>query len=308
MIGIVILNYMAWQQTLSCVESVRRACRAAFQVYIVDNASPNGSLEHLRGEFQGVADVVVIENDANRGYNGGNNVGLGRALSDGCQICIVANSDILFGNGSIDSLAMFLGECPEAGIVGPKVLDRKGSVVRSVMCRRTGLREKYLVRSPLRWLAPRDLARAYFGRAKDWSQSFEVFAVSGCCFAMTRSAAMRLLPFDENTFLYEEEPILGIRAAEAAIATFYCPQAEVTHEHAASVRLAGASTWIHAVCSEIYYCQTYLRTGRLRIIPLYLLRTASFFWSALWNPSYLKCVPAYLSATIGRLRSADGLG
>jgi GT2 family glycosyltransferase len=46
-VHVLLLNYERWQDTLECLESVFRLDYPDFRVIVCDNASPNGSLEHL---------------------------------------------------------------------------------------------------------------------------------------------------------------------------------------------------------------------------------------------------------------------
>lgn len=48
---------------------------------------------------------------------------------------------------------------------------------------------------------------------------------------MNRKAAETLYPLDENTFLYDEELIIGIRMEQAGLQTWYCGTAVVEHHH-----------------------------------------------------------------------------
>src|SRR5215211_3694096 len=75
-LAVVILNYNTCGLLRDCLHSVRpqqhnlRMC-----VYVVDNASTDGSAEMVRHEFP---KVHLIANTANIGYSAGNNVALRR--------------------------------------------------------------------------------------------------------------------------------------------------------------------------------------------------------------------------------------
>ena len=104
---IIILNYNSWQDTIECVESVMKSDYRNFQIIILDNNSPDNSMENLKkwakkkGDFiflkkeeveqfsnidwekvlgiknnfnQKNYPLVLIQNGENRGYAAGNNV------------------------------------------------------------------------------------------------------------------------------------------------------------------------------------------------------------------------------------------
>jgi hypothetical protein len=52
---IVIVNYAGWQDTIDCLESLSRSRYAHFQVAVVDNHSPNDSVERIRQWLDGRA-------------------------------------------------------------------------------------------------------------------------------------------------------------------------------------------------------------------------------------------------------------
>ena len=45
---IIILNYNGWQDTIECLESVLRNDYPNYQVIVVDNGSPNNSMEYIK--------------------------------------------------------------------------------------------------------------------------------------------------------------------------------------------------------------------------------------------------------------------
>lgn len=56
---IVILNYNNWTDTIECLESVLRNDYPNYQVIVVDNKSPNNSMEYLKAWAEGKLDVWV---------------------------------------------------------------------------------------------------------------------------------------------------------------------------------------------------------------------------------------------------------
>ena len=95
--GVVILNYITWQQTERCIKSLKETENAdELQIYVVDNASPEkGELRRVCREAQ----VELIENPNNSGYAAGNNVGIVKALTDGCDYIVISNNDIEYRAG-----------------------------------------------------------------------------------------------------------------------------------------------------------------------------------------------------------------
>lgn len=284
-IGIVILNYRNWDDTRQCIESIHKnPPRAEYVVFLVDNASdnvPGFALQPFIEEYQ----VVFIQNQQNNGYNAGNNVGIAKALEAGCSHILISNSDVRYLKGSIQAMKDYLDEHPQVGIVGPKVLDGNGRVQKSHICRRTGLKEKYMVRTRANVIFKKSM-RSYFGMDRDYTKPFEVYAVLGCCFLLSRGCAMAVTPFDAYPFLYEEEFMLGIRMEQLGYRTVCEPQAAVRHLCGGSTRYRQAFAFAHNVRSELYYCRQYLHAGKWQVYPLYCYRVLSYLARCFGNKDF----------------------
>lgn len=271
MIGVVILNYKNWEDTLRCIKSIyENPPIEEYRIILVDNASPCQPEYDLQ-EILGLYNVIYIENEKNLGYNAGNNVGIAKALEIGCEYILISNNDVRYFPGSIQAMKRELDSDRKIGIVGPKILDENGVIQKSNLCRKTGLKEKYMVRTRANAMFRKSHA-SYFGFDRDYDKRFEVYAVLGCCFMMSRICAMQVTPLDEYPFLYEEELILGIHMEEHGFRTVYNPEAVIEHLHGKSTSQVRAFSFAHNVRSEIYYCRKYLKAKKAAILPLYYYR------------------------------------
>ena len=275
MIGIVILNYQNWEDTFCCVQSIwDNPPNESFQIILVDNASPNMPEYDLDAMIQEY-EILYIKNKENKGYNAGNNIGIAKALEIKCDAILISNNDVCFEQGSIQELYDCAKSDAKIGIVGPKILDKNGVIQKSNLCRKTGMKEKYLVRTRLNAIF-RHLYKTYFGFDRNYDTMYEVYAVLGCCFLMTRACAEAVTPLDEHPFLYEEELILGITMEHAGFRTLYDPNAVIEHLHGGSTQHVKAFSFAHSVRSEIYYCRKYLHATKAQILPLYWYRVGLY--------------------------------
>ena len=295
-IGIVILNYNNWEDTVCCIESIKHhPPQASYEIILVDNASYTAEIPEIERMIS-TGEVFYIKNKNNLGYNGGNNVGIKRALEMGCEGILLSNNDVRFREGCIQELWEYAKGHPGVGIVGPKILDNSGRVQKSNLCRKTGLREKYLVRTRLHAIF-RKSYRSYFGFERDYDGTFPVYGVLGCCLLITGECARTVAPFDEYPFLYEEELMLGIRMEEKGFATVYHGKAVIEHLHGGSTRHVRAFSYAHNIRSEIYYCRAYLEMRKWQILPLYWYRTALFLVRCLRYKDFRCFLRGYLQMT-----------
>lgn len=288
MIGIVILNYQNWNDTICCIQSIRESEKSSesifFHIYLVDNASPNGVPKEIY-EMANAEDITLIINKKNKGYAAGNNVGIKRALKDKCDTVLISNNDVRFENGCISGMYKYLKQNPEVGIVGPKILDGDGNIQKSCLCRKTGLKEKYLVRTRLN-IFFRKQHQTYFGHDRDYDTAFRVHAVLGCCFMISGECTQEVFPFDEGTFLYEEEYIVGIRMEEKGFITMYNPDFVIRHLHGQSTGQIKPFAYTCETESEIYYCRKYLKANKAQIFPLYLYRIIKYYGKCLRSKEF----------------------
>lgn len=299
MIGIVILNYNSWEETTRCIESVfDNPPQEDYRIYCVDNGSSSPMLDGFGTQYD-QRRFFLICTGKNLGYAAGNNVGIKRALNDGCDMILISNNDIVFYENTIAQMATYLKEYPHVGIVGPRVVDRNGNTQKGCMCIKTGMKEKYLLRTRFHILFPGYNAR-YWGLNYDYDHdSFPVHAVSGCCFMMSAACARDVTPLDEGTFLYEEEFILGTVMEQKGWKTMYVPASTVLHLHGASTRYVKVFAYTCNVRSEIYYCRKYLHASRISILGLYLYRVGIYALHCLKLREYRKGFGKFVKDTAG---------
>lgn len=276
MIGIVILNYETWDVTLQCMESIVEAeTEEIIRIYLVDNASTRKKPKEI-DRFIEQHSVTYIEAAENRGYAAGNNLGICQALKDQCKYVLITNNDIRFRSTAIHRMKQFLESNDRIGIVGPQVVGLDGIHQPSVAMYRTGIREIFHFYTGFRCFH-RKAMREYQGMDQDAGGQYPVYHVSGCCFLMNRKAAETLYPLDENTFLYDEELIIGIRMEQVGLQTWYCGTAVVEHHHGYTTQKNSAFMQKCIRESEQYYCREYLQANEITLIFLNLYRKSLLF-------------------------------
>ena len=260
MIGIVILNYKTPNDVPPCVDSIREHTREPYRVYVVDNASPDGSFETLSKRYAGDPDVVILESGENGGFSFGNNFGFRRAVSDGCDLILSTNSDVVFYDGAIDRLAARLREEPDCAVAGPLVRLPDGEIQRynrGILTARVFLARRKFLSHFFR----QGQVRAYEYADYDFKgKLYPAGMVSCCCFLIRGSALQEIGYLDEYPFLYHEEDILGAKLRVGGWKVVLDPSAEVLHYGGKST--GGISPFVryHMLRSGLYYLRRYSDT------------------------------------------------
>ncbi|MDI7744014.1 glycosyltransferase family 2 protein [Lysinibacillus fusiformis] len=303
MIGIVILNYINWDETARCINSIfSNETKCKYHIYVVDNASPVGQTDEVN-QLLNDPRITFIQKKINDGYSAGNNVGIKQAIKDGCKEVLISNSDILFEKDSIYQMWKFLNDNNSVGIVGPKIYLPDGNVQMINMGVKTGLKEKYmyLLRKTIFYPFVKDFVRKFCALDQDLTKPFEVHSVSGCCFMMSGSCVKEITPFDENTFLYQEELIIGIRMEEKGYKTIYLPDSQIVHAHGQSTKHIKAFSYTCLVQSEIYYFKYYIKSSIIALIPLLLIRAAKYFSFSIKDNDFRKNTGNFFLKTFSTL-------
>ena len=101
-IGIVICNYNKKDFVADCIRSVTESKVHNFDIYVVDNASTDGSVKAIREEFGD--SVTVLENKENLGGSGGFNTGLRLVRDKGYEYFVCLDKDVLVDENAILAL------------------------------------------------------------------------------------------------------------------------------------------------------------------------------------------------------------
>ena len=110
-VGIVISNYNGWQDTLVCLESLQKMTFRDFEIILIDDASPNDSVAQMQGKLP--PNTVFLPQEKNVGFAAANNIGMRRALADGCDYALLLNNDT---SVHPDFLEKLLTETPEGAV------------------------------------------------------------------------------------------------------------------------------------------------------------------------------------------------
>lgn len=228
---VVVVTYNSVAFIDECLHAVPAACgTASFRTVVVDNASADGTAEHIRRSFP---DVTVIDMGGNAGFARANNRAI--AAVDG-RAYVLLNGDAVPRPGSLETLLSTADGDPRAGIVAPLLLNPDGTDQGTARAFPTPVAAVFGRRSPLTRLFPDNRwSRAYLvGRHRSGTAPFEVDWVSGACMLVPRRVIEAVGPLDEGFFMYWEDADWCRRARSGGYATLCVPAAEVVHDEGSS--------------------------------------------------------------------------
>ena len=254
-ISIVILNFNTREHLAGCLQSVHADLRAGDEVFVVDNASSDGSADMVARDFPWVR---VIRSPINGGFAHGNNQALRFVTGDAI---LLLNPDTVLPAGALNTFEERLTAYPNAAIIGPKLLKPNGSM--HLACRRSFPTPSvaFYRLSGLSRLFPRS---ATFGRYNltylDPNAPIEVDSVCGACLLIRRSVIERIGLLDERFFMYGEDVDWCLRAREDGWTVRYEPAIVVQHQHGAASRQRALRTTFHFFrAMDLFYRKHYVR-------------------------------------------------
>jgi GT2 family glycosyltransferase len=119
-LSVIILNWNAADDTINCVRNFVDWQQIQPVIWVVDNASENGSADLIA---QTCPEVNLVRNSTNQGYTGGNNRGLEKALDGNGTPVMLLNNDAKIAEADALKLLELLTDNPDVGIVGPLMFD-----------------------------------------------------------------------------------------------------------------------------------------------------------------------------------------
>jgi N-acetylglucosaminyl-diphospho-decaprenol L-rhamnosyltransferase len=267
-VSVIIVSWNVREALRECLTAVRREGSGRVgEVWVVDNASADGSAELVATEFP---EVRLVRNAENAGFARACNQALRAAAG---EYCCLLNPDTRVATGALGRLVEFMESHPRAGAAGPRLLNPDGSLQPN------GGPFPTLAGTFLRATRASALFRGWYDRRFRWGRTaFDraaaVEQVSGACLLIRRAALEEVGLLDEQFFLYYEETDWLLRARRAGWETWYVPEAEVTHRWGASTRQVALECLRHMAESEYRY---FRKHGPVVLRPLaWLLGRAEF--------------------------------
>lgn len=117
-VGVVVLSWNSRNYIDECLRGLLEY--ESCNIYVVDNGSVDGSAEYISQTYP---NINLILSPVNLGFAVGNNLGIERALKDGCDAVFLLNNDTIIDERFIEPCTKILEENPTIGIVGPVVVE-----------------------------------------------------------------------------------------------------------------------------------------------------------------------------------------
>lgn len=219
-VSIIILNWNGLEDTIECLESLKKITYPNYDVIVVDNGSEGNDVEVLKERYSDY--IHIIADGKNYGYPEGNNIGMRYALSKGANYALLLNNDTIVDPVFLTELVKTAQSHPSMGLTGSKIYYYS----RPTRIQGTGGKIRW-------WLGDIET----YGEQEDQGQYDEVAVrdfVFGTSLLVKKEAIEKIGFMDSYFFFGVEEFDYCTRAKRAGFEVVYVPTSKVWHKAGAS--------------------------------------------------------------------------
>lgn len=222
-ISFIVLSFQSSRVLERCIRSLvaQRDAAAGDEIWIVENGSSDGSpaiARALEREFPGIVRTIFLER--NVGTTVSRNLAMRQAAG---RYLAIVDSDIDAPPGLAASLIRHLEAHPGAGLIAPRLLYPDGRLQLSVD------RFPTVAHKVRRYVSLRSMERRLNGGGMP-ARIVEVDYAISAFWLLTRAAADRVGPLDEEIFYAPEDVDYCVRIWKAGYAVLYDPTVHAIHD------------------------------------------------------------------------------
>jgi N-acetylglucosaminyl-diphospho-decaprenol L-rhamnosyltransferase len=229
-LSVVIVSYNVKYFLEQCLSSLKKAIDGlslpvgSTEVFIVDNASSDGSPDFLEPLFQ---DFHFIRNKENTGFAKANNLVIPRCNG---EFILFLNPDTILAEDSLDICISFFRDHGDAGAVGVRMIDGGGRFLKESKRGFPYPAASFFKMTGLARLFPRSkiFSSYYMGHLEE-DRIQVVDILSGAFMMVKKTVLNKTGGFDERFFMYAEDIDLSYRISQAGFKNYYLPVTTIIH-------------------------------------------------------------------------------
>lgn len=263
-LSIVIVSYNVKYFIEQCLRSVERATHhLETEVFVVDNASTDGSCEYLTPLFP---NVNFIWNKDNRGFARANNQAI--KLSTGKYVLLL-NPDTIVAENTLAQFVQFMDNNPDAGGAGAYMLRTDGTFALES---RRGLPTPFVAfckMSGLAGLFPKSrIWGRYYMRYLDEQQINKIEIISGAFMFLRRETLEKSGLLDEDFFMYGEDIDLSYRIMKAGYNNYFLPSRILHYKGESTVKSSYRYVYTFYQAMQLFFNKHYSHYSLLVSLPI----------------------------------------
>lgn len=268
-VSIIVLNWNDWEDTISCLKSLKNITRPNPRIILVDNGSTDESLSAFK-KAKNNSDLPpfeILENEKNLGFGGGVNIGIKKALKANAEWILLLNNDTVVSPDFLEILLSAAEKDKKIGLLNPKILMAED---RDKIWFIGGKFNKLLTKGFHINYGDKDAGQF------DEQETQKTDYATGGCLLIKRGVIEKIGLLPEAYFMYYEDAEWSLRAKKAGFKSVVVPKSKIWHKGAASSKEFSPSYIRYHVRNGLLFNR---RMGNpLQIIFAYGISVLRAFW------------------------------
>jgi len=293
-VDIILLNWNNEEDTIECIESLKKINYDNYKIIVVDNGSKEESISKIEKQY---SDLCIIKNESNLGFAGGNNIGIKYAIDNNADYVLLINNDTIVDENFLTELVEVGGADEKNGLLGSKIYfhSEKNRI--------------WFVGGKVNWLKNKgthigldEIDEGQYDKIK------EVDYLTGCCLLIKKEVIERIGVLEEDYFLYYEDTDFSLRAQNEGYKCIYVPESKIYHKISRSTKPGSANYIYYHVRNGLVMAK---RTGnsliRIALYPycliLFLKQIVKIIFipeKRLWAKAVLRGLKDFLLGRMGK--------
>jgi GT2 family glycosyltransferase len=216
-LAIVIVNWNSFELTRDTLHSLQNTSYQNYDCIVVDNGSNDDSAHQLESQF---SNIILLRADENKGFTGGNNIGMQFALDKGYEYIMMLNNDVEVEPHFLEPLIEKLNNNENLAAVQPliyfhhdkNIIWNAGSTYNALfgICSTPNYNQR-----------DDEHAQMHIQKSVDW--------ITGCAFMIRAAVLQQVGLLKQGYFIYYEDVDLSFRIKAAGYQMAYVPSSVIYH-------------------------------------------------------------------------------
>ena len=224
-LSVIIVNYNVKKLLRECLLSVQKAAiNIDTEIWVVDNASSDGSVEMLKSEFE---NVNLIANSKNVGFSTANNQAIKKALG---EYILILNPDTLVYENTFSECLKFNLTTAKCGGIGVQMFDVNANFLKES---KRGFPDPWASLFRLsflnRFFPKSAFFNGYYLGHLDKDQNHQIEVLAGAFIWVKKSVIKEIGGLDEDFFMYGEDIDFSYRIQQAGYKNYYLGTVSILH-------------------------------------------------------------------------------
>jgi O-antigen biosynthesis protein len=224
-LSVIIVNYNVKYFLEHCLSSVAKAIEPLHaEVFVVDNASTDGSDTYFKNRFPF---VQFIYNKTNDGFAKGNNIAVAKAKG---EYILFLNPDTIVAEDCFVKCSQFFKKHENCGALGVKMVDGAGNFLKESKRSFPSPLTSFYKLSGLSRLFPNSakFSKYHLGHLSE-NETHAVDVLAGAFLMVKKEVLDKVGSFDEAFFMYGEDVDLSYRIQKAGYQNYYFADTTIIH-------------------------------------------------------------------------------